>query len=348
MPAISINNVRLAGLAAVVPSIEERSWEDLGPAPERCANARRWKKTPFRRKATLEQCQSDFCVEAAGRLLAGLGWQASEIDVVVMATLTPDYSIPATSIIVQDRLGIPKTAAAFDLPSGPIGFLHGLQTAASMISAGFLKKALLLTGKVGKTQEASDYDAPHREISGDCGSVCALEFCEGSPSLIFDSGGDGSTYKAFYLPIGGVRNPAAPEMFATPEAAAAARDFVRDYQTASATARREFPDCVGRVLQRARKSISDIDGCYFAPMPRLVECTIRKEVGIPYDKYHSYIPDFGRCGSGSIPLTMLARAASRLRAGRHSAVIGGMGAGLAWSAAFITTENLICPEIIEM
>src|SRR5437867_1747287 len=136
MPALSIKNVRLAGLAAAVPPLRELSWDDLGVAPDKCANARHRQTTPYRRMAKWEQCQSDFCVEAAKKLIADLGWRAEEIDLVVMTTLTADYPIPATAIVIQDRLGIPKSALAFDLPSGSLGFLHGLQVTASMLSAG--------------------------------------------------------------------------------------------------------------------------------------------------------------------------------------------------------------------
>src|SRR5258708_39843968 len=136
MPTLSISNVRLAGLAAAVPTLHEFSWDDLGAAADRFSVARQRKVTPWRRAARIDQCQSDLCVDAARPLLAELGWEPNTIDVIVMATLTPDFPIPATAIIVQDRLGVPKSAAAFDLPSGGLGFLHGLQVAASMLGAG--------------------------------------------------------------------------------------------------------------------------------------------------------------------------------------------------------------------
>ena len=299
MSTITINNVRIAGLAAMVPRVEELTWEQLGSTSERCENARRWKKTPFRRVAKPEHCQSDYCIEASKRLLADLGWQVGEIEAVVMATLTPDFAIPATSIIVQDRLGVPKAAVAFDLPSGSIGFLHGLQSAASMLSTGFLKKALLMTGKVCKTPETRDCNAPHREIPGDSGCVCALEFSEGSPAMVFESGGDGSAHAAFCLPVGGGRNPAAPAMFATPEGTRAAREFTRDYAVREAIGRQELPASARRALDAAGKGIADIDGCYFVPMTLPIEERFRREFEIPRDRFHANLPEFGIADQGS-------------------------------------------------
>jgi len=348
MGAISIHNVRLAGIAAAVPPMAQPTWEETGLPATAYPTARRRKEAPYHRKASIEQCQSDFCVEAAKRLLADLGWAASEVDVVVMATLTADYPIPATAIIVQDRLGIPKTAVAFDLPSGPVGFLHALQVTASMLSPGFLKRGLILAGQVSKTPESSDGQPPFQEIHGHSGSVCAVEYCEGSPAMVFDSGGDGAAFSSLYMPVGGVRNPPDPAMFSSPDGVRFASDYVLDNEKLGQMTLEELPASMERVLKAAGKTIADMDGCYFNPMALPVEAAVRRAAGIPRDKFHSYIYDLGSSGSGAVPLAMLAGGASRLREGRRASLLGTIGAGLAWSSAVITTDNLVCPELLEL
>jgi 3-oxoacyl-[acyl-carrier-protein] synthase-3 len=348
MPTLSIQNVRLAGLATAVPPLEQLSWDDLGAVAERFVVARQRNEIPWRRAARADQCQSDLCVEAARPLLAELGWEPREIDVIVMATLTPDFPIPATAIIVQDRLGVPKTAAAFDLPSGGLGFLHGMQVAASMLSSGCLKKALLLTGEVSKTPESSDSAAPHRAIHGHSGSVCALEYRAGSPAMFFDSGGDGSTFEALYMPVGGVRNPPRPEMFNDAAGLRFASDYTFDEAAFSGAAERELPGSIRRVAEAAGRSIEEIDSFYFNPLALPVEARIRKELGIPRDRFHSYVHEFGGGGSGAIPLAMVARGASRLRAAAQTSLLAGLGPGLAWSSAVINTANVVCPEVLEV
>lgn len=348
MPVFSINNVRIAGLAAAVPPLEELSWDELELAPAQSVNARKRNATPCRRMAKREQCQSDFCAEAAKKLMAELDWQFGEIDAVVMATVTPDYPIPPTAIILQDRLGVPKTAVAFDLPSGAIGFLHGLQVAASLISTGCLKKALLFAGHVGKSLESSAFDQPHRLIYGDNGSVCALEHLENSPAMVFDSGGDGAAFQSHYMPVGGHRVPVAPSMFADAESSRAANDFVFDRKTTDAVALRELPGSVRRVLEAAGKSMADLDGCYFNPLQPPAEASLRKELGIPSDMLHSVVNDLDGGDSGSIPLAMIAGGASRLRAGPRVSLLGGTGTGIAWGSALITTDCIVCPDIIEL
>ncbi len=347
MPAFSISNVRVAGLAAAIPQLEEFLWEELGGCADQFAVARRRHETPWRRMARPEQCQSDFCVVAAEALLSELGWKPEEIGLIVMATLTPDYPIPATAIIIQARLGVSKSAAAFDLPSGALGFLHGLQVAAGMLSAGCLRKALLLTGEVSKTPESWDCVPPHRAVHGHSGSVCALEYKPDSSAMLFDFGGDGATFNAFYMPVGGVRNPPRPDMFGDPAAMQLASDYVLDASAIGSTAAREFPGSVHRVLEAAGLDVTDLDGCYVTPVALPVGEAIRKDLGIARDRFHGTMPEFGASGSGSIPLAMLARGASRLRQGRCHSLLCGIGPGLAWGSAVLTTDNVVCPEILE-
>lgn len=347
MPTLTIPDVRIAGLAAAVPPVEEFSWAEV-PHAERFEVARLRGETPFRRMAREDQCQSDFCVDAASALLAELGWSPAEIDVVIMATLTPDYPIPATAIIVQDRLGIPKTAAAFDLPSGSLGFIHGLQVAASMVSPGSLKKALLLSGEVSKTPEVSDAAVPHRAIHGHSGSVCALEYFAGASPMYFDAGGDGSDFDALYMPVGGVRNPPQPDMFRDPDGIRFASDYVLDAARLGAKAHDELPASMLRILAAAGFTTREVDGCFTNHLPLTIETAIRRELNLPIDRFHSEICEYGASGSGTIPLAMLARTASRLRSGCQTSLLSAIGPGLAWSSALVVTEEIACPELLEI
>jgi len=347
MPTLSIPNVRLAGLAAAVPPIEEFSWSEI-PDAGHFEITRRRGETPYRRAARVEQCQSDLCVDAARALLAELDWRPSEIAVVIMATLTPDYPIPATAIIVQDRLGIPKSAAAFDLPSGSLGFLHGLQVVASMLSPGSLKKGLLLTGEVSKTAEASDSSPPHRAIHGHSGSVCALEFSAGAAPLIFDSGGDGADFDAFYMPVGGVRQPPRPDMFRDAEGLRLASDYVLDISRLGGRAHDELPASMLRVLEAAGLTSPEVDACFVSALPLPIETAIRRGMHLPVDRFHGALAEYGNSGSGTIPLAMLARHGTRLRRERQVSLLSAMGPGLAWGSALLTTEKIACPELLEV
>ena len=166
--------------------------------------------------------------------------------------------------------------------------------------------------------------------------------------MFFDAGGDGATFEALYMPVGGVRQPPRPEMFSDADGARFASDYILDAATLGRTAAGELPDSARRVLQLAETCAKEIDGCYFSPLAFQVEAEIRRRVGLSRDQFHSHVPEFGGSGSGSIPLAMLARGASRLGNGRQTSLLGAMGPGLAWSSAVLTTEDVVCPEILEV
>jgi 3-oxoacyl-[acyl-carrier-protein] synthase III len=97
-----------------------------------------------RRIAGPHEATSDLAVHASRRALEDAGTAASEIDLVVVATLTPDHPMPSTACIVQHKLGIPSTAACFDLNAACSGFIYALDTACALLGSGRYKKALVI------------------------------------------------------------------------------------------------------------------------------------------------------------------------------------------------------------
>jgi len=215
MAICSIHNVRMAGLAAAVPPVRKVEWQELEIPTEHFKRARSFNRMPSVRAARWEQCQSDFCERAAKQLLDELGWAPASVDVIVMVTMTPDYPIPATGIIMQDRLGLPKACVAFDLPGGGVTLLHGIQVVASMLSSGCLRRGLLLFGEVSKVVEGPDSIENFEHICGHNGGALAFEHSPGGKPMSFSTGGDGTLEAAYQMPVGGTRRPPRPEMFAT-------------------------------------------------------------------------------------------------------------------------------------
>jgi 3-oxoacyl-[acyl-carrier-protein] synthase-3 len=351
MAQAAISHVRLAGLASAVPALRSVSWEEFGVPADRFLRARAMHARPAIRAARWEQCQSDFCQSAATRLLAELGWSPAEIDVLVLVTLTPDYPIPATAIILQDRLGLRKSTLAFDLPGGSATLFHGLQLIASILSGGHQRRGLLLCGEVSKTLESSASIESMEHICGHNGSVLALEHAPGAAPMFFETGGDGSAFRDFYMQVGGTRCPPQREMF-SPERMATfdnpANHFTLNCEAVLATAARELPASVRAVLAQAGKSVNDIDFCFSQAMGVAAEEALRAQLALPKDRFHGSIGEYGGGGSGGVVLGMLARAASRLESGPTNVVLTGIGAGLAWGSAFLTTERVVCPDFIEL
>ncbi|MDR0633961.1 MAG: hypothetical protein LBF91_03175, partial [Azoarcus sp.] len=141
------------------------------------------------------QCFSDLAFTAAETLLEKLAWRREEVDALLVVTQSPDYLIPATAIILQDRLGLSQATAAFDVNLGCSGYPFGINLLGSMIAAGGVKKGLLLVG-----DRCASYNDP---IFSDAGTATALEFDPAAPPIHCDLNSDGSGYKAICLPVGG-------------------------------------------------------------------------------------------------------------------------------------------------
>ncbi len=351
MPVAKIFDVRLAGLAAAVPPLRITSWAELGVAEDRFSHSRRIRHRPSIRAAAWEQCQSDFCQRAAEALLHQLGWAAADVDIIVMVTLTPDYPIPATAIILQDRLGIKKTALAFDLPGSQATFLQALQLVASMLGAGYLRRALLVCGEVSKVVEGAEIIECVDHICGHNGSVVALEHVPGAAPMFFQSGGDGAAHQSFFMPIGGTRRPPEPEMFSGENVASSLNPAMRytlDLEAVEAAAWRELPAAMRAVLAAAAQEAAELDHVFLQPITLATDEALRRALGISPDRFHSATREYGSGGSGGIVLAMLARAARALASGRCTSLLAGIGAGMAWSSAVLSTEKVVCLDPIEM
>src|SRR6202050_4577882 len=96
-----------------------------------------------RRIAAADEATSDLAVSAARRALEDAGVAASEVDLLIIATVTPDFPMPATACLVQHRLGVPSEAACFDLNAACSGFIYALDVACAMVGSGRHRKALV-------------------------------------------------------------------------------------------------------------------------------------------------------------------------------------------------------------
>lgn len=348
MPTFSIPNVRLAGVSVAVPPLREIHGSELPNLTERqreivCG----LNTTAVIRQADKEKTQADFCVQAAKRLLADLGWAIGDVEVFVMATLTPDYPIPATAFIIHDMLGGNKSSVVFDILSGSIGLIQGIQSVASMLSNGNLKKGLLFTGSVPK-HRSEELDSIHlplnHQVMGDCGAVLAFEYDPSAEPIHLDMGGDGAEYKVLAQLLGCSRHPMSAEMV---EGKKNPFPLTMDGARYNQFAREKLPESLRNVLAQGGKSIGEIDRTYISPVGTFTEELIRRTLEIPRDRYRTLLFDLGIANSGSIPAAMIAEDAFFLRNGKARLLMGAFDSGLSWGSALLTTDRIVCPELIE-
>lgn len=163
-----------------------------------------------RRFADDKTCASDLCFAAAEKLISDNNINKEEIDLLIFISQTPDYRMPATSIILQDRLGLSKSCIAFDINLGCSAFCYGLSVAFSMMRSRNIRKALILDGET-RSKVYSPKDRRSAFIFGDAGIAALIEHNDNIGKSIFSLNSDGS--KADYIMIkgGGYRNPSSIE-----------------------------------------------------------------------------------------------------------------------------------------
>jgi len=281
-----------------------------------------------RRIAAPGEALSDLCLPACRDALEQAGLDASEIDLIIVATVTPDMAFPSTGAILADRLGAPD-AAAYDLSAGCTGFMYAVAQGYGMLAGGLARKALIVGGDVlSRILDWSDRSTA--VLFGDGAGAVVLEKVSGGGFLGFELGADGSGGSQLYVPAGGSRSPA------TEETVAEGMHFVKmNGREVFKFATRVLVSSAEAVLAECGRSIEDVD--VYVPHQanvRIIEHA-RQKLGIPEEKTVIDVDRYGNTSSGSIPLALAdATADGRLRPGQL-VLMTGMGAGLTWGSGLI-------------
>lgn len=203
MGLFTIPSIEIRGVSACVPPLIERNRDSFSsPGEEKLIASIGVEE---KRVADAQTCTSDLCFTAAERLLAELGWERDGIEILIFVSQTPDYILPATACVLQDRLGLPKECYAADLSLGCSGWVYGLSAIASIMSTGKMKKGLLLVGDT-TTKLGSAKDKTYRPLFGDAGTATALACSLDTRGMTFHTATDGSGKDAIIIPDGGYRN----------------------------------------------------------------------------------------------------------------------------------------------
>jgi len=345
-----LHHVRIAGVSSCVP---KQVVSNLDCPPDQLSMRERLVRNigiASRRQSPAGICFSDLAQKAAETLMQELGWHPDEIDALVVVTQSPDYPYPGNAVIMQDRLGLPISCLAFDINLGCSGYPYGLYVLGSMISAGKLKKALLLVGD--KSTNPNSQDQGFAVLFSDAGTATALQYDESASPAYFDMYSDGSGYKAIYCPAGGNRNPLRPE-FLNPEAGEDGIirrkvDIVLDGPAILNFSTARVPPAVEALLAQANMSKDQIDWYLFHQANKMINETIRKKLQLPPERVPSTLYDFGNTSSASIPLTLTMHAAEAISKGPQRLLMSGFGVGLSWASCIVEIGPAVIPALIEL
>ena len=276
---------------------------------------------------------SDLAVEAAKCCLKKRGVAASEIEVIIVATVTPDMMFPATACLVQDKLGA-KGAWGFDLSAACSGFPYALQVGAKLVESGMHKKVLVIGADV--MSSIIDYtDRATCVIFGDGAGAVLLEPCEEGEIGMIDYWHevDGSGAVALNMPAGGSLHPT------TAETVAAKQHFVhQDGQAVYKFAVRKMAEAAETVL--ARNGVEGKDLSCFIPHQankRIILSTAER-LGMPEDRVVINIDRYGNTTAATIPIAMqTALDDKRLKKG-DLVLLASVGAGFTVGATLLRWE----------
>jgi 3-oxoacyl-[acyl-carrier-protein] synthase-3 len=281
-----------------------------------------------RRVAAPDEAMSDLARPAAIAALDQAGLDPAMLDLVIVATVTPDMAFPSTGAILADQLGA-RDAAAYDLSAGCTGFVYALVQAHGMVASGLSERALVVGGDV--LSRIVDWeDRSTCVLFGDGAGAVVIEPVAEGGFLGFELGADGSGGSQLYMPAGGSRAPASAETVAERQhfAKMNGREVFK-------FATRVLVDSAEKVLERCDVPVDDID--VYVPHQANVRIIdhARKKLGIPEERTVVNVDRYGNTSSGSIPLALGDAAADgRLRPG-ELVLMTGMGAGLTWGSALI-------------
>lgn len=345
-----LDGIAVRGVVGAVPTRVARSADYTPLSEAERAKFAAGTGIEERRIVAGNQCASDLCIAAAATLLARLEWDKDSVQALVMITQTGDHPVPATSIIVQHKLGLPTSCAAFDINLGCSSYPYGLAVVGGFMRSLGLRRALLLVGDVS-SRLCSYNDKSAWPLFGDAGSATALECDDGAEPMHFDLNSDGAGKDAIIVPAGGLasRQPAAADGFVERELAPgiARHDshLVLKGADIFSFAIREVPSSIRRCAEQSGWAPHEVDHVVLHQANKMINDFIRKKTGYSERAALSSLRCFGNTSSASIPLT-LAVHGEQLGGGARL-LLSGFGVGLSWASASLVLQPGTVLELIE-
>ncbi|HQA12078.1 beta-ketoacyl-ACP synthase III [Zoogloea sp.] len=276
-----------------------------------------------RHLAAPDVTSSQLAYEACTRAIAAAGCQPSDIDLIIVATSTPDYIFPSTAALLQARLGIANGGAAFDLQAVCTGFAYALATAEKFIRSGSNKRALVVGSEVFS-----------RILDWNDRGTCVL-FGDGAGAVVLEAS-DRPGILATALHADGSHNSILNVPGQVNRGVITGDPFLRmDGQAVFKFAVKVLSDVAREVLDQAGLGVDDID--WLIPHQaniRIMQATARR-LGVPTEKVIATVGEHGNTSAASIPLALdLAVRDGRIQRGQKI-LLEGVGGGFTWGAALL-------------
>ena len=301
--------------------------------------ARLEKKVGIRQRhiAAPGETASDLGYAAAAKLLAGMEVDPATIDVLLFCTQSPDYFLPTTACILQDRLGLPTTCAALDFNQGCSGYVYGLFLAKGLVASGMARNVLLVTAET-YSKFINPRDRSVRVLFGDGASATLIN---GDPAGArigaVTLGTDGSGYQNLIVPAGGSRRPLAADTGEEAEdengSIRSAENLFMDGQELFLFTLKRVPEVVNATLASDGAALEDVRWFVFHQANAFMNDHLRTKLRIARERAPLCVEDCGNTVSSTIPLTL--RAAGGEFSPGEKVMLVGFGVGYSWGASML-------------
>lgn len=289
-----------------------------------------------RHLAASDETAGDMAEKAARRLFEEYHIQPESIDFLLLCTQSPDYFLPSTACVLQDRLGIPTSAGAFDYNLGCSGCIYGMAMAKGLIAAGIAKNILLLTAET-YNKYLHPEDKSNRSIFGDGAAACLIS-TEGFAEIQdFVLGTDGKGADNLIVKTGAARH-----MLPTGKSQEDDEGHIwyDDYLYMNGGAIFNFtldavPAMIQQLLEKHHLSQDDINYYVFHQANKFMLSTIRKFCALPKDKFYINMEDVGNTVSSTVLIGLKDCIERQVIKPNDTVMIAGFGVGLSWGGTIL-------------
>lgn len=351
MAFLQFEGVGISGLSACVPKniIKNYQYTDYFPA-DIVKEVVDKIGIVERRFVDKDTCSSDLCFAAAEKLISDMQISKEEIDVLIFISQTPDYRMPATSVILQNRLGLSHQTIAFDINLGCSAFIYGLTVAYSYAMQPHIRKVLLLDGET-RSKVYSPKDRKTAFLFGDGGVAAIIERNPKFGYSYFSLNSDGSRESLIKIDAGGYRIPSSIDTVTEKivDEYGNIRTDEQGYMKGGDVFNfviREIPNDIKALLLFAKKDIQDMDYYIFHQANNFMNSYLISKLKIDKQKVPSTISKYGNVSSVSVPLTIVSELKDKLE-GKNTLLLSAFGVGMTWATGIIALDACKISDIVE-
>ncbi len=340
-----IDNIAIKGISCALPTKQVKSisrYNDFGKEAVDKIISKTGVESIY--KTFEEQTASDLAFIAAKNLLSNKNVDPNSIKALILVTQTPDYRLPATSCVLQHRLGLQEECICFDINLGCSGYVNGLYSISSIMSNSDINRALLLVAET-PTKRISPLDRSLSMIFGDCGTATLLEKTSDAATMVFKFKTLGDKFKKIIVPAGGYRNLKASHERITWADGNTRSDYdtYMNGQDVFSFSILDVPHFIKEFMKENGKCEKDYDYFILHQANQYILKQIGKRLKANISKIPISMVKYGNTSSTSIPLTLAYLKSQGEAKGEKRVLLSGFGVGLSWAAvdAVINIDDIL-------